>query len=90
MAGCSAGENQIVVEQQSRDGERWAEPAHRLEEQSHRQEEHFRNRVLCIFSCVLIIDKTCTGCSNYYALLSFLYRNNLVSITLFTHHTVEH
>lgn len=53
MAGCSAGENQIVVEQQSRDGERWAEPAHRLEEQSHRQEEHFRNRVLCIFSCVL-------------------------------------
>lgn len=40
MAGCSAGENQIVVEQQSRDGERWAEPAHRLEEQSHRQEEH--------------------------------------------------
>lgn len=51
MAGCSAGENQIVVEQQSRDGERWAEPAHRLEEQSHRQEEHFR--VLCIFSCVL-------------------------------------
>lgn len=89
MAGCSAGENQIVVEQQSRDGERWAEPAHRLEEQSHRQEEHFRNRVLCIFSCVLKVDNTRTGCSNYYA-LSFLCRNNLVSITLFTHHTVEH
>lgn len=79
MAGCSAGENQIVVEQQSRDGERWAEPAHRLEEQSHRQGEHFRKSSVVHPLVCFKIDKTCTSCSNYYTLLFwFLYRNNLV------------
>ncbi|KZC13087.1 Protein TANC2 [Dufourea novaeangliae] len=39
MAGCSAGENQIFVEQQSRDSERRSEPADRSRQQSHRQED---------------------------------------------------